>query len=347
MIKRGLDFAVHLSSWVIFLVACIGYSAYIISPETWVIPSIIALFLNGVLLINALLLLYWAFRLKRQILIPIATFIFGWSHLGALFPLNGPLSNDPVNQMRLVSYNIRQADPSQFNPRRDVSVEIAELVGEVNPDVIAFQEYRRTSELEFEKSEFPFTTESATTQVWSKFPILDEGEVKFPKAFNYGGNSFAWADIQLPHSTVRLYNFHLSSIRLGSTVNLPESFDQLDIEESNEKSKKTFALLRTAFMYREKQLNALFAHIESSPYPVIVAGDLNDTPGSHAYSRFHGLFRDAHRTRGVAYGRTHTNGFYPLRIDYAFDNTDFEIIQVKTIKEKLSDHFPLVVDYGW
>jgi endonuclease/exonuclease/phosphatase family metal-dependent hydrolase len=291
--------------------------------------------------------LYWAFRLKRKILIPIATFLLGWSHLGALFPLNGKLQSDPTNNVRLVSYNIRQADPSHFTPRREVSSEIAELIVEMNPDMVAFQEYRRTSELDYEKGSYPFTTESSTTQIWSKYPILNEGEVKFPREYNYGGNSFAWADIQLPNSTVRLYNFHISSIRLGSTVNLPESFDQLDIEKSNAKSKKTLALLRTAFLYREKQLNELFSHIEASPFPVIVAGDLNDTPGSHAYYRFHKLFRDAHRTRGIAYGRTHTNGFYPLRIDYAFDNTEFEVIQVNTVKQKLSDHYPLVIDYGW
>lgn len=347
MIKRGLDFAVHLASWVVLLLAGTGYAAYFIAPRTSIFPSIAGLFITGFLIINTALLLYWAFRLKKQIFIPILTFVLGWGHIGALFPLNGKTHVEVNQNFRLMSYNIRQADPSHFSPRRQVDTEIAALLSEQNPDIIAFQEFRRTYELDDIKSEYAFATQSATTQIWSKYPILSEGEVKFPGEYNYGGNSFAWADIQLPNTTIRLYNFHISSIRLGGAVNLPESFDQLDIEESNAQSKKTFALLRTAFLYREKQIDDLLNHVEQSPYPVIIAGDLNDTPGSHAYHRLHEKFRDAHRERGVAFGRTHTNAFYPLRIDYSFDNTDFEIVRVRTIKEKLSDHFPLVVDYGW
>ena len=347
MIKRGLDFAVHLSSWVTLILATLSYSAYYVAPHVSVIPSIAGLFTIGFLFLNTLLFLYWAFRLKKKIWIPLLTFLLGWNQIGAPFPLNGKLDQAPEEQLRLVSYNIRQADPSQFTPRREVSTEIAELIVDISPDIIAFQEYRRTVDLEMEKSEYAFTTASSTNQIWSKYPILNEGEVKFSREYNYGGNSFAWADIQLPHTTLRLYNFHVSSIRLGSTVNLPESFDQLDIEESNAKSKKTYALLKTAFLYREKQLDEFFDHVANAPFPVILVGDLNDTPGSHAYNRFHQQFRDAYRERGVAFGRTHTNAFYPLRIDYAFDNTNLEISRVNTVREKLSDHFPLVVDYGW
>lgn len=345
MIKRGIDFTAYVLSWIVLVLAVTGYSAYYIDPEISIIPSVVGLFLMGILALNIFLFFYWAFRLHRRIVIPLITLLLGWFHLGALFPIHGNIKVQNTDEtVKLMSYNIRQADPSQFDPRREVSADIAALIDDYDASIVAFQEYRSTRELDELKKKYAFATSSKSLQIWSQFPILGQGEVRFDGDYNYGGNAFSFADIAINGKPHRIYNFHISSIQLGSAVRLPESFEQLDLEESTETRRKTISLLKTGFLYREKQLDEILSHIESSPYPVFIFGDLNDTPASHAYRRLVQKFRDAHRERGIGFGRTHTNAFYPLRIDYAFDNTEFQILKCTTGNQKLSDHYPLMVE---
>ena len=95
-------------------------------------------------------------------------------------------------------------------------------------------------------------------------------------------------------------------------------------------------------MSRAHQAQVVKEHIRKSPYPVIVAGDFNDTPVSYAYRKIRKGLNDSFVNSGYGAGFTYKGNYPPNRIDYilydnALVNSNFEIIRVR-----YSDHYPII-----
>ena len=106
-------------------------------------------------------------------------------------------------------------------------------------------------------------------------------------------------------------------------------------------SKNIINKIKTASVKRSKQVDAVANHIESSPYPVIICGDFNDPPSSYTYNRISGDLKDAFVESGSGFGNTY-NGLIPLlRIDYILHSPQIRSTDFKTVKQNLSDHFPI------
>ncbi len=82
--------------------------------------------------------------------------------------------------------------------------------------------------------------------ILSRFPVLNQGDVVFPKFVNTWLENALWADIAVSGTVLRVYNCHFGIVGAG-----PSS--------------------------REQQLGYIFDHAESHNGPVIVCGDLNTT----------------------------------------------------------------------
>jgi len=88
-----------------------------------------------------------------------------------------------------------------------------------------------------------------------------------------------------------------------------------------------------------------------SPYPAMVMGDLNDVPGSYAYTVVRGDRKDAFLERGAGLGATFTSSssivlqmIPTLRIDNIFLPAQMTAEQFATGGKRLSDHSYLVAD---
>ena len=67
--------------------------------------------------------------------------------------------------------------------------------------------------------------------------------------------------------------------------------------------------LKRAFVKRAKQADLIEASINTSPYPVIVCGDFNDTPCSYAYNTISTTLKDAFVESGNGFGRSYIGAF--------------------------------------
>ena len=115
-----------------------------------------------------------------------------------------------------------------------------------------------------------------------------------------------------------------------------------DVEQ--DEIKGTIAILRhlkRAFVRRSKQVSILRDSIQGSRYPVILCGDFNDTPNSYTYNILSSEMNDAFRVSGNGFGKTYTGPFPSFRIDYIFHDRGILSRSYTTIREKLSDHFPV------
>ena len=175
--------------------------------------------------------------------------------------------------------------------------------------------------------------------IFSRWPIVGRGEISFGRLTQ---NHAMWVDVVGPghHDTVRIFNAHLQSM----------SFDEDDIMAASSSraglAAKGRGLLRRfvrGAAARAWQADTLAARVHRSPYPVLLAGDLNDVPYSYAYSRLADGLQNAWATVGFGPGNTYHGHLPPLlRIDQQFAGPRWQVLDCRIHAEiPYSDHFPV------
>jgi endonuclease/exonuclease/phosphatase family metal-dependent hydrolase len=175
--------------------------------------------------------------------------------------------------------------------------------------------------------------------IFSAFPIIGNGKIIFDKNSN---NVCIYSDIKIDKDTVRVYNVHLQSIHLGyeDYKFVDDVMNNKETEEL-EKSKNILKRIKRAFIKRSIQTELVAEHIAKSPYPVIVCGDFNDPPASYTYHTISENLEDAFVESGNGFGRTYAGKFPSFRIDYILHSDIYKAYDFRTIREELSDHFPV------
>lgn len=142
--------------------------------------------------------------------------------------------------------------------------------------------------------------------------------------------------------TVRVYNVHLQSIHL-SNVDYKFVDDIMNNKKTEEleNSKNILRRLKRAFIKRSSQSDLVAEHIQNCPYSTIVCGDFNDTPASYSYNNIAQNLKDAFVESGTGFGKTYIGKFPSFRIDYILHSDKYKSYNFRTIRQKLSDHFPL------
>lgn len=95
---------------------------------------------------------------------------------------------------------------------------------------------------------------------------------------------------------------------------------------------------------RAAQVREIRAETDASPYPVILAGDFNDTPSSYTYREMKGALTDGFRRCGNGYGGTFRYLGGLLRIDYVFYDDTFECVRYYMPSEVVSDHKVVIAE---
>lgn len=334
-----------------------SYLAFYIPPNSFSFFAFFALAYPILLTINVLFIFYWALRRRIKIVLPLLVILIGFGHLGRLYKIGDDIELDGVeDKLKVMSYNVRMFNSYQWIPEEGVPDKIRMKVESELPDILMVQEYYKgkiTPDFGFQYSFVKPTNVSGNygLSVFSKYPIVNTGTLELRdlgESQSTYNNQFIFADIDWNGKKVRAINIHLASIGL-------ETSDYQRLQNPNEGSQeeikdgflKIFKQLDRAFKKRAEQIVALKRAINSSPYPVIVCGDFNDTPQSYTYHQVDILLEDAFMNAGSGFGKTYARGPIPFRIDYIFHSEDFKTYSFKVAKEKLSDHFPVIAEIGF
>jgi endonuclease/exonuclease/phosphatase family metal-dependent hydrolase len=256
------------------------------------------------------------------------------------------LSNDNVD---LVDKDIRNRIISYLNSTGSDLVCLQELMV-VHPDPDGFID---SLSMVFGLPYHAYVPYSEKNKRWmdaiftfSRFPIINFGHLTYENVYNYA----VYADIVVEADTFRLYNIHLESIRLrhedySFISNLDLQFEE--DENIKENSLRIFKKLKTAFAKRAVQVNNLKSSIESSPYPVILCGDFNDTPNSYAYHTLTRGLDDSFLEGGHGFGNTYIGKVPSFRIDFIFHDEIFHAREFNRGNIRFSDHYPVSCYLGW
>ena len=232
-------------------------------------------------------------------------------------------------ELKIMTYNIRSFIDDSGANRLD---SVAQVIRSVNPDIVCFQEmgFSATAdslmrELKLLPMPHSLSRVNLSPAIYSRYPIIKAQRVDTMK-------NFVWADIALREDTIRVYNNHLHSteIRKADVVYL-EKHQYLEDETPENEMKSMLSRLTENNIVRASQVDTLVQMVATSPYPVVVCGDFNDTPVSYTIRKMTHNLDDVFRKVGRGFSHTYRGFFNMLRIDYVMCSEEFEPIAYEVI----------------
>jgi endonuclease/exonuclease/phosphatase family metal-dependent hydrolase len=332
----------------------ISYLAVHISPGDFALPAFFGLAYPYLLLINIIIVIAWVAMLRFEALISLIVIAIGFNHFSNYIKLNKP-SGDKTNTFKVLSYNVRLFNYYENKNGVYSEKKVVDFLKTQKADIICLQEFfilgNPTQEAEqiikglgdkyyshlkvFKVSKNRFYG----IATFSKYPILNKGEIVYDNSSSLS----IYSDVLIQNDTFRIFNNHLQSFLLKS---MNKSFiDELSSSENKEtldEMKSLSKSLKKGFVRRSMQAEMVKKYLNKSPYPVIVAGDFNDTPVSYAYRKIRQGLNDSFVTSGYGAGFTYMGNYPPNRIDYILYDNNLINSYFERKKVRYSDHYPIV-----
>src|SRR6218665_67012 len=326
---------------VITVLTFVAYALPFLAPKMFPLLSVLTLILPLFLIVNALFFIYWLLQLKRQVILSGLVLLLGITFINKFYKFSSNDIKPEEKDFTVMSYNVRLFNLFDWLPQDNVGGSILSFINEQNPDVLCIQEYSESAKVDLRvykyKAIFMEGEQIKTGQaIFSKFPIFNSGDFKIPAA----GNNITYADIKKGKDTLRVYNIHLQSIKISPDVN--EISEHVDVINQS-KSQQLFSRIREAFKKQQQQAEILVKHKNECKYPVIICGDMNNSPFSYLYRSIKSDLNDCFEAAGNGFGQTYKFKYYPARIDYIFASKKMKVKNFKTFaKFENSDHFPIM-----
>jgi endonuclease/exonuclease/phosphatase family metal-dependent hydrolase len=346
----------------LFLLSCL---IPLLHPQQWWWVSLMGLAFPFLLFVVICFLFGWLILLKfRLTLISLSALILGYKSIGVFIAFNAPSSFEVKKEaktIRVVSWNVaRFIELTRNNNRGSLTrKKMLALLAEQKADVLCLQEFYTSDNPAYydnitsirKQLGYPYFYFSKdrdgdlnyySSVIFSRYPIIDSGLIRFPRPSQ--PEILLQADIQAGNSVIRVVTTHLQSQR----------FDKQDyrrIEKIRDREDSLFyqfipivGKLKRGVVIRSVQADIIASLVADSPYPVVLAADLNDVPNSYTYFTVRGSLQDAFLQKGYGLGRTFRGLSPTLRIDYIFADPRLRVRQFKRVKKDYSDHYMLVTD---
>lgn len=334
----------------------LSYYAGNISPHSFWPIAFLGLALPYLFVVNILFTLGWMLAGNKRLLLSLIVLILGYQSLPKIIQFNA-VGKISASAIKIMSHNVRLFDLYLWQDDRSARNEIFKVIREENSDILCLQEFYFSEDQTYEfKTLDSLLTYPGNKYVhdeysyikgpnkwgiatFSRYPIVGKGRVPFEDGDH---NICIYTDIKTPTETIRVYNFHLASIRL-------ESVDYKTIDDVYANSFSSYLgneqllinKLKGAFQRRAEQVEKIKESIVRSPYKVVLSGDMNDTPTSFAYHELSDSLTDSFIEAGRGIGQTYIGKFPSFRIDYILHDPSFTTERYETLPQKLSDHHPI------
>lgn len=236
-------------------------------------------------------------------------------------------NNKPLN---IVTYNIHHGRGLDGN----VDIErIADVIQQTKADIIALQEVDK------------FTERSGNLDIVKELSLQTGLEyTAFGKNLDYEGGEYGNAILsRFPIQSVQ--NFHFENLSdeqrgvLAAEISI-QHHSLLFINTHLDHTKETD---KERVLYTEKIVDKIIPSYQSDI--IILAGDLNDIPGSKTYQTIQSNLKDAWNKAGEGEGFTIPVKNPDRRIDYIFYSGNTKATEANVFYSEASDHLPLCVRF--
>lgn len=338
--------------------ACGLLAAYLagpVSPATFWPLAFAGLAYPVLLLIVILFAVFWGVKGEWKLLVAHIVLVALRIDLVAdYYQFTPSEKTEQTDSIRVMSYNVRLFDFYNWSGEEDARQKMYDHIVAQEPKIICFQEFYtrgiKDKKGKPQKISFPsakhlhsanYSKRLKADYNWglatfSAYPIVNKGQIAFD---NTSGNLCIYTDVRMGNDTVRIYNLHLQSVRIGN-----REFGALEhlMEHGEVDSLQLwftiFSRLKTGFVSRVQQVDSVADHISKCPHPVILCGDFNDTYASYSYQTVSSGLKDAFHESGQGFGFTYAR--FPLfRIDNILYGPAFNSSRQEVHEWPWSDHY--------
>lgn len=229
----------------------------------------------------------------------------------------------PDARVRIVSYNIAGEGPAPL--------QLAELVSDWEPDVLAVQECGEHSRQAL--ASIPgYHSDTGQTCLVTKFEIVSVDSMRRDAFRN--ANGAGW--VKRYHLKGRVGEFDFTNVHLDTPR---KAFDVLIAGEMNASD---VIGDKTAVRELESRLARRWAGLGKGP--VLVAGDFNMPSESAIFREYWSDLQDGWAEAGTGFGYTRLAGWIRLRIDHVLADSAWSVQSARLLPDYGSDHLPLMVE---
>jgi endonuclease/exonuclease/phosphatase family metal-dependent hydrolase len=319
-----LDAVVFVITVVVAVLFVISLFVPVINPHSAGVLSTLGLIAPFIYVAMFVLTLYWILRWSWVAVPMILLSVISLFSLSLFYRPELKRHYDikfPRGTIKVMTYNTR----SFINDNGERCLDsIAELIDEVRPDIICFQEMgfsglvdSMLQPMRYKPLPKSLSRKDLSPALYSRHPVIAAYRIDTMK-------NFVWADVVVNKDTIRVFNNHLhtTAIRQEDEEYI-ENHQYLEEENNVDKLGGMVGRLSKNNKLRSVQADTIASIMAQSPYPVIVCGDFNDIPISYTYRRMSRMADDAFRKVGRGYSSTYRGFFDMLRIDYVLLSEEF------------------------
>src|SRR5574343_346308 len=199
---------------VLTIATFVAYTLPFLAPKAFPFLSVLTLILPFFLLLNFLFFVYWLLKLKRQMLLSGMVLLLGISFLHRFYKFSETNLPNEETDFKLMSYNVRLFNLYEWLPNDDVPFQISNLLLDEQPDILCLQDYSPNDDVNVNMYKYKLIKLEGDRlkfgqAIYSKFKIINSGEIEFPNSFN----SVIYADILKDKDTLRVYSMHRESVK--------------------------------------------------------------------------------------------------------------------------------------
>ena len=342
-VQKYFSFMILILTAIMMVFTFVGLYGGEVNPAGNTARALMVFALPLLIIGNVVLLIYWLImRRWHWMLMPLITLLCCIPYIGTLYQF-GSLDENAEKQdgLKIASYNVALfgRETSGF-----MAQDILSEMKKQKVDVLCMQEYSDHSgdkvNSESYKEYFKYMVMGQNDMViYSRYPIARSKNIPFEMT----NNSAMWAEIKYKGQMIRVYNAHLETTGINTTLRRAakvEAATGVEIE-NNAVLNAIYGNYSIGMMARAGQANVLAMDMRESEAPIIVCGDFNDVPYSYVYNTMKGNLVDGFKECGSGFMYTYRGGKKMVRIDYIFHDERFKGLSFYKKELTLSDHFPV------
>ncbi len=322
-VVRTVLLVVHLG--VVFLLLGTRLNEYL--PPKWFAGiNLLSLVFPFLLFFHFSLTIYWLVSLRKRGLVFLLIGIFLMPMIRRWVNYSSLEKGNP--NLKVMSFNIKGTSEKD---------EKTEFLNGQEVDVLMLQECGFEMSDKMELSNFRYQAHSEVVSIYSKFPIQRKNKIPL------SDNGYAiFADIRIKGEIFRFINVYLEPFKLEKDMVKPS----MSTEINEIKAKSLLSRLLPVFKVHQTQIEEIREYVNSSPYPVILAGDFNAVPNSYEYYHLGKNLDDVFAKVGRGSATSFHDYKFPLRIDYVFASPGIKALNYKVDRGvNISDHYPIYTDF--
>ncbi|WP_298739377.1 endonuclease/exonuclease/phosphatase family protein [uncultured Chitinophaga sp.] len=354
------------------LIAALLISVWLphLSPQLWWPSGFAGLLFPVLLCLNLLFIPVWLLYKKNYYWLPVAATLLSYKAILVSFspqlPQEPAMGLRPPSQFTVMTFNTSSMGVKGYKLDKELHASIIHTLKEASPDLLCLQEFYTNDDPKLTDNiatirqnlgygHYYFTSDKTHWDTWhygiilfSRYPVIHTRKIPCGYSEAGSGSSILEADVLINNDTVRIYSAQLRSYMFNPTeLSQINAIKRLNGHHAQLPAARALASkMRQTFTIRARQAQLLHGLATASPYPVIVCGDMNDTPVSYTYYTVSRQLQDAFLEKGSGIGRTLSFLSPTLRIDYILAHSQFNIHGYRTFTNASFEHFPVMASFS-